>query len=423
LNVELLGSAAVVQKSAVVSTPEAAGLHLLPISVDGVTSTIAFLASEYAQSLEQEPNDKLEQAQTLTIPRGVSGRMDKPRDVDYFTFEGKKGQAIGMEVMARRFGTPWNSPLDSVLDILDAKGKLLASNDDGEGKDSRLIFSPPADGRYYARLRDLHHRGGPEFAYYLQATYATPDFRLYFDPDKLAAAPGASTACFVHLERLNGFKGPVSVKLEGLPAGMTASALTIPSTMTQGVVVVTAAPTAHAGAGVFRVIGSADLAGRDGAAARVQRLAAPREEIYVPGGGRGLFQVQTAVAAISSIADIAQVEVEPSEIVLAPGKEVRLTVRVRRQRGFDKSISLDVLLRHLQSVFGNPLPPGVTMVDNKSKTLLGTGSEGVIVLRAAPDAKPIERTPLAVQANVSVNFMVKTSYSSPVLWLTVRKQP
>ena len=70
---------------------------------------------------------------------------------------------------------------------------------------------------------------------------------------------------------------------------------------------------------------------------------------------------------------------------------------------------------------GDPLPPGVTIVPGKSKTLLGNGSKGHIVLKAAPDAAPIEGVPISVLAHVSVNFVVKVSYSSQAIPVTVAK--
>jgi hypothetical protein len=87
----------------------------------------------------------------------------------------------------------------------------------------------------------------------------------------------------------------------------------------------------------------------------------------------------------------------------------------------DKGLSLDGLLQHLCTVYGNPLPPGVTIDEAKSKTLLGGASAGRIVLKAAPNAVPIEDVPVSVLAHVSINFVVKVSYSSPVVRLRVKK--
>ena len=80
-----------------------------------------------------------------------------------------------------------------------------------------------------------------------------------------------------------------------------------------------------------------------------------------------------------------------------------------------------MILRHLGSIYGNPLPPGVTMDEAKSKTLIGTGNKGHIVLKAATNAAPIENVPVSVLAHVSINFVVKISYSSPVIPLSVTK--
>jgi hypothetical protein len=99
---------------------------------------------------------------------------------------------------------------------------------------------------------------------------------------------------------------------------------------------------------------------------------------------------------------------------------VKLEVAVERRKDYDKDITLDVPLRHLGQTFGSPLPPGVTMLDDKSKTRLSRGeSKGHIVLKVAADAAPIEDVSVAVTAYVSVNFVVKIGYSSAPIALTV----
>src|SRR5262249_1589008 len=99
----------------------------------------------------------------------------------------------------------------------------------------------------------------------------------------------------------------------------------------------------------------------------------------------------------------------------------RIDVTIQRRKDYDKAISLDVMLRHLGQIFGNPLPPGVTLVEGKSKTLLGTTSKGHIVLRAAPNAAPIEDVPISVLCHVSINFVVKIGYSSAPILVTIQK--
>jgi hypothetical protein len=43
------------------------------------------------------------------------------------------------------------------------------------------------------------------------------------------------------------------------------------------------------------------------------------------------------------------------------------------------------------------------------------------VLRAAPNAEPVEAVPISVLAHVSINFVVKISYSSEPVLLSIRK--
>src|SRR5262249_31222944 len=152
-----------------------------------------------------------------------------------------KGKAIRFEVRARRFGTLLRSSLDSVLDVMTPKGMVLASNDDTFGKDAALVFTPPADGDYVLRIRDLNSKGGETAVYFIEADWARPDFALRCDPDKAMIGPGSSTAWYVHVNRTEGFTGPVRIEVKGLPKGVTVNPLTIPSTMTQGLLVLSAA--------------------------------------------------------------------------------------------------------------------------------------------------------------------------------------
>src|SRR5215813_3811730 len=242
IKVEPVGSARLLEKQVELTVPKKEGLHTLALDVKGQkTNTTAFISSSLPQVIEQEPNDTPEKAMRVTIPCGINGRIGTPRDLDHFIFKATKGKAIRFEVKARRFGTPLQSSLDSVLEVMTPKGDVLASNDDLVGKDAGLVFMPPADGDYVVCVRDLNSKGGDTAVYYLEADWARPDFTVRCDPDKAMIGPGSSTAWYVHVVRSNGFDGPVRVEVEGLPKGVTVNPLTIPPTMTQGLLVLTAA--------------------------------------------------------------------------------------------------------------------------------------------------------------------------------------
>ena len=422
VEVEPVGSAKAVKAKVAVAVPKEPGVGQVQLDLGGAkTNPVTLLASSLPQALEQEPNDEAAKATRITLPAGVNGRIGKKRDLDHYVFAAKKGQAVRFELKARRFGTLLNSALHGILEVMNAKGAVVAANDTTHGQEAALVFAPPADGDYVLRVRDLNSKGGDAAVYHVEADVAAPDFTVRCDPDKAMIGPGSSTAWYVHVVRTNGFAGPVKVEVQGLPKEIAASPLTIPPTMTQGVIVLTAAADAKPLVENVKVVGSAAAKGPDGKETTLVRPATPNEEVYVPGGGRGKFDVNLQTIAVTTPSDILKVEVDKTNVVLKPGEEVKIDVTVHRRSDYDKSVTLDILLQHLGAVMGNPLPPGVTIVPGKSKTLLGTASKGHITLKAAPNAEPIENVPISVLTNVSINFVVKLHYSSPPILVTVRK--
>lgn len=410
---EPVGSAKAVTLQWDAAAPNLLGIGQMTLSHGGArTNPVPVVVTALPLADEVEPNDTPKQATRLAIPGGVNARIGAKRDLDYFAFTGKKGVPIAFEIFARRFGTPLRSGIDSTIDIMAPDGRVVTNNDDANGKDAALVFTPPADGEYVLRVRDLNNKGGDGFVYFLAADVAKPDFSLKLDPSKAMIGPGSRTAMYVTVARTNGFTGAVKIDVRNLPKGVTVNPLTIPATMTQGCLVVSAAADAKLDASLIEVVGTAD---------GLTRVAKPDEEIYNPGGGRGLFPATMPAVAVTDASDVLDVKVKTNAIVLKPCEEVKIEVEVKRRADYDKPLTLDVILRHLGQNYANPLPPGVTMVDAKSKTLLGTGSVGHITLKAAPDAAECSDVPIAVQAFVPVNFVVKIGYASEPIYLTVKK--
>src|SRR4029077_9374721 len=71
--------------------PTELGMRSVQLAINGeLSNPVAFVVSPLPQVMEQEPNDAPAQAQRLSLPCGVSGRIGKPRDLDYFAFKGEK---------------------------------------------------------------------------------------------------------------------------------------------------------------------------------------------------------------------------------------------------------------------------------------------------------------------------------------------
>ena len=115
---------------------------------------------------DKEPNDGFNQVQVLSFPIAVEGTIRGERDVDVFRIEGKKGDKVRVQVLASRFG----SPFDALITLHDSRGAILASADDSAGathSDPELVLTLPSDGTYFISLIDAHDLGGANFGYRL----------------------------------------------------------------------------------------------------------------------------------------------------------------------------------------------------------------------------------------------------------------
>ena len=349
----------------------------------------------------------------VKLPAALCGRLGARGDADGYRFEAHKGNIYAFEAVARRVG----SECDPILRLLDAKGSILIEADDtrGMGKDARIEWKATADGSYVLQVADLHDRGGLTFGYVILSEAASADFTLTCDPDLLNVGPGGRVPVFVRVTRRNGFAGAVSLGWRGLTAGVEASSLTIGPAMTEGVMVVAAAPGSQLAAAVVALEGTAA-----GPAGPIVRRVKPLEEIYLPGGGRGHYPVETLAISVTDASDI-MVDVSPREVVLAPGESATLDVTVTRHARYEQGVNLAVVLQHLGRVHGNPLPPGVTLNEAGSKTLLGPkDTKAKLILQAAPTAPSCDNVPITVMGHVSINFMVKTAHASAPVLVSVR---
>ena len=162
-------------------------------------------AVEGPSTLEREPNGR-GRAQAVALPMAVSGRIDRPGDVDVFSFSGRKGETILFRVESRGF---FGQPLDAVLRVGDASGATIVEVDDArKGFDPEVRFTVPADGSYQASIRDLNGQGSPRHAYLLTAGPPRPDFALSIKVDRFDLIHGKSADLVVAVDRREATPSP-----------------------------------------------------------------------------------------------------------------------------------------------------------------------------------------------------------------------
>ena len=371
-----------------------------------------------------DPNDVPASAQLVNLPAGVNGRAERDGDVDTFAFEARKGDAYSLEVVARRR----LSAIDSHLRVLDGQGKQLALSDDLRlGKrnyaDSSIDnWTAPADGRYFVEVRDIHLRGGDNYPYYLAISPGQPRFELYLDTDKTQIGPGGAAAIFVRIERKNGFAGEVQLEIDGLPHGVSASCGRILADKGQdGCIVLEADADAPLNVSEVTIRGTGTHVLPDGKTLELSAVATAYQETYQPGGGRGHWPVERHAVSVTEYGDLRAVSLSTHDVALRPGESARIEVEIDRSPGATANVTLDMMMRHLNSNYANTLPAGVTLDDKAAQSLLaGSATKGYLTLKAAKDAPPVENQQGVVLAHVALNFVMKWTYASRPVRITVK---
>jgi hypothetical protein len=207
-------------------------------------------------------------------------------------------------------------------------------NDDGGagyGKDSRLFFDPPADATYHVRVADARGQGGTSYGYRLTVRPPRPSFQVRFNPTTPAVWKGGAVPITVSAERSDGFDGAIDVRLENVPPGFSAPHSKIPAgeLSTAFALYAEAGATVPGGLPPLKLVASAIIDGQP----------VVRE---VTGGVPTLVEPGDIVATL-----------DQAEIAVRPGKEVRLTVKIERKRGFTGRVPIEV----------RGLPHGVRVLD------------------------------------------------------------
>ena len=279
---------------------EAVGLH--PVTAHGasaMSNAVPFERGTLPECLEVEPNDGIDTAQWLSLPKVVNGRIGAPGDRDVFLIVGRAGDEIVAEVQARRL----HSPLDSVLWLTDAEGAELARNDDyadrGAGltthqADSRLTHTLEADGRYFLHLADAQHKGGEAYAYRLRVGPLQPDFALRVVPSSLNVAAGATIPLTVHALRRDGYAGPIRLKLRDAPQGFVLNGGWMPPDCDELVLTLTAPADVPAYPVRLSLEGRAEIEERE-----VRHLAVPAEDMMQAFLNRHLVPAHDLLVAIT----------------------------------------------------------------------------------------------------------------------------
>jgi hypothetical protein len=350
----------------------------VPHGDDLLTAPALFAAGDLPEALEAEPNDETAQAQAISFPLTMNGRIDQPGDRDLFRFHAAAGSKLALRVAAQQLG----SPLDAVVTITDASGKELLTIDDRQPvpRDSpvvRVIETPAIDdplgeftavveGDYWLMIEDRFSNGGPEYSYRLELSPSAADFELVVQPTdagpgrppqpqqqnvpvqasyagigsgSLSLDRGGSGSLMVRAFR-SGYNGPIELSVEGLPPGVQAGPATIAAGQNDATINFTADFAAASTAATVRVVGTTAA---EASSPGLRRLALqPVVFGSLPiNGGLQRYLTEVAVGVSQRGAELA---VRASLATpLIPGGKGKLKIVAQRREGYAGAIELKLL--------------------------------------------------------------------------------
>src|SRR5438045_6948751 len=82
------------------------GIEHRVVSANGISNPVLISLATAPVIAEQEPNNQPAAAQKISPPCEIAGQLYPANDLDWFTFDAKKGDAYWVEVFSARLGLP-----------------------------------------------------------------------------------------------------------------------------------------------------------------------------------------------------------------------------------------------------------------------------------------------------------------------------
>lgn len=358
----------------------------------GYSNLVPFNVSDLNEIIEGEPNNALTNAQTVTAPLVINGRMGEAGDIDRFRFKSASDQKLVCEIAAGRFG----SKLDALLILTDTNGTLVVQNDDANGADARIEFDAKKDTEYLLAARDLTDRGGDRFGYRLSirppSAAAGASFAARFLPDTLRVNRDGSTRLRCEVTRNGGFDGPVRFAFAELPSGAFAEPLVVPNGPSSGIMTVSASKNAPVGSFPVRLTASGAIGGKT-----VTLNAEPLN------GERGVRQAYLTVLETAPF----HVDLASLTTTVEQGQSTTLEVVAERSEGFAGDIKVVAEgFSAGRDALGKSFEGGEILI-KAAETM------GRITLKPRMNSETGTRT-VVLRGEATVNGQLVTQYSQPI---------
>lgn len=372
------------------------------------SNSIVLGVSDIPSVTEIEPNDDFKHATRLKLPAVASGtfyRADgKPGgDLDYYVFhvdvEDKKENRYVFDVQSQdRSGVR----SDPILTLYDAKGSVLAENDDTSGKDSHVEMTFTVAGDYYLKVKNQTDMTGKDLVYQLLAQFPPPPGFSLSTETRNRAIPRGGISVFEVTAVRDRWDGPINIEMNDLPQGVRASKLTLESGVSKGLLILETDNNAQMSDFPIHIQGVGMVDGKKS----VKELIRADDSIW-KGTQKTTIPILYFLHAAVTAANEVTPKTEVKEVVLKVGQSSKLKVSISSATDYSKQISLTIV----------GLPEGVTVTEVR---LEPGKKEAELELKAGPKVR-LGETKIVVNALVQHNPLVLLDRFSLPLTLRIEK--
>jgi hypothetical protein len=384
----------------------------------GISNPVLLTYAQAPVILDNEKNDTAESAQELTLPCELAGRIEKKRDRDWYVFTAKKGDVCNIELLSERLGAP--SDLYFSLRNAANNQEITEGDDTADALHPRWFtrtndpavyrFVAPADGKFQLMVasRNADTIAGPQHFYRVRLTPDQPDYQLIvmppsdYSPEGCCVRQGSSQNYTVFAWRRDGFTGPITLSMEGLPAGVTCAPQVLGTGLRQASLVVTAGADAPPWAGEVKVKGTAQIKGqtvvREARPASITWAVQPQANI--PTISRLERNLVLAVREKGPYGLTAMLE----KPVVQQGDKLNLTVKVNRHwPDFKTPLQVSVAAGQQNPNQSVEIPANLTLNNAQPLTIAPDKGEGLLVVEVKPNVAPGVYT-LVVRGSAQLPF-------------------
>lgn len=298
----------------------------------------------------------------LSLPVAVTGALSQSAEEDRYVFHCTKGQQWRITLQSQAIG----AALDVELQVLGPNGKSLALVDDVAGTpDAGARLKAPTEGDYTCIVRDTSgHDGNLAAIYRLEIVPQEPDFALTA-PQQINVALGGKSQVPIKVQRFGGFTGPILLRVEGLPEGVTCDkTLTIPEGKTAFKLSLEHAKDAAVTADRIRIVGQGQIDDR-----QVTRLASATATGNRCPRTPGESQTSDLLLCVTMKPTFAVELVDRNrQRAVHRGTTYRAEFLIKREEGFTGEVQLQMAARqgrHRQGISG----PIVKVAPNAGRAL------------------------------------------------------